>query len=275
MENQEGEFLLDTHEGKIVTVQEREEGGEEDDDEDYTERFITLPEWDANDGFRLMEKFTVELKNPIVRQELSQALNKGKGVFRSFKNVLEQYPEAEKIWFRFKNQKMKSKITSWYNLLMEECGLEPLGDEPEDISLLVLEDFVIREGKVTDGKKAAELHQICMEEIKEKIGFSLFEDMKNFVFPVDLCYIAENANEDLTGLICAVKDTPKSIRICALEVRPEYRGMGIGKTLLEKLLEHVNNQMSVTIDLPVGSEFFSHTLHIEKFIPCITKFIRS
>jgi predicted GNAT family acetyltransferase len=275
MENQNGEFLFDTHEGKIITVQDREELNEEDDDEDYTERFIALPEWSANDGFRLMEKFALELKNPVVKMELSQALNKGKGVFRFFKDVLEQYPESEKLWFRFKNKKMKNKITAWYNLLREEWGLEPLGDEPEDISLLVLEDFVIREGKVTDSKKAAELHQICMEEIKDRVGFSLFEDMKNFVFPVDLCYIAENANEDLTGLICAVKDTSKSMRICALEVKPEYRGMGIGKTLLEKLLEHTNNQMALTIDLPVGSDFFSRVLHMENFKPCITKYIKS
>jgi ribosomal protein S18 acetylase RimI-like enzyme len=275
MENQDGEFLLDTHEGKVITVHEREEGNETDDDEDNTERFISLPEWSANDGYRLMEKFTVELKNPVVRAELSGALSKSKGVFRSFKNVLEQYPEVEKYWFRFKNKKMKNKIISWYNLLREEWGLELLGSEPEDIGLLVLEDFVIREGKVADSKKAAELHSICMDEIKERIGFSLFEDMKNFVFPVDLCYIAENANEELIGLICAVKDTSKSMRICALEVRPEYRGMGIGKTLLEKLLEHANNQQAVTIDLPEGTDFFSKVLHMENFKPCITKYIRS
>jgi predicted GNAT family acetyltransferase len=222
-----------------------------------------------------MEKFTLELKNPVVRSELSLALNKSKGVFRSFKNVLEQYPETEKLWFRFKNKKMKNKITSWYNLLREEWGLEPLGCEPEDISLLVLEDFVIRQGVVSDGEKATALHKLCVDELKEKTGANFFVDINHFVFPVDHCYIAESANGELAGLICAVNDSPASTRIYALEVRPEYRGMGIGKTLLVTLLEKMNNQEIITIDLPAGLDFFSHVLHMEKFKPCVTKFIRS
>jgi hypothetical protein len=46
-----------------------------------------------------MEKFTAGLNNPVARQELTAALNKNKGVFRAFRDVLEQYPEVEKIWF--------------------------------------------------------------------------------------------------------------------------------------------------------------------------------
>ncbi|MDR2730070.1 MAG: GNAT family N-acetyltransferase, partial [Treponema sp.] len=58
-----------------------------------------LPQWGPKDGYRLMEKFTAGLNNPVARQELTAALNKNKGVFRAFRDVLEQYPEVEKIWF--------------------------------------------------------------------------------------------------------------------------------------------------------------------------------
>ena len=136
MENQDGEFLLDTHEGKIIDKNDNEVDGE---------CFIALPEWSSSDGYRIMEKFTAGLKNPIARQELSSALNRNKGVFRSFKDTLEQYPEIEKLWFRFKEREMKNIVVNWYNALREEWGLEPIGAEPEDTSSLVLEDFVLRE----------------------------------------------------------------------------------------------------------------------------------
>jgi GNAT superfamily N-acetyltransferase len=65
------------------------------------------------------------------------------------------------------------------------------------------------------------------------------------------------------------------MKIHALEVKPEFRGMGIGKALLAILLEKINNQSVITIDLPQGFDFFSRALHMENFKPCITKFIRS
>jgi len=64
------------------------------------------------------------------------------------------------------------------------------------------------------------------------------------------------------------------LQITRLEVKPEYRGMGIGKTLLAKLLEKTGGQ-TVTFDLPAGYEYFSRTLHIENFKPVMQKFVRT
>jgi len=262
MENQGGEFLLDTREVKVINA--------DNCNLDDESRYIPIPRWDSNDGFRLMEKFAVELKNPIIRHELSAALNTKRGVFRSFKNALEQYPEAEKMWYNYKSRKMKEDILAWYNALREEWGLEPVGGEPEDISSIVLEDFIFREGKEGDEPNVNALHKLCTEE-KENARFLDKEDQNNISGGVFL--IAETASGEFCGYICAVNNEPY-LRITRLEVKPEYRGMGIGKILLSKLLEKTGEK-SVIFDLSADFEYFSRTLHFENFRPVMQRFVRS
>jgi len=230
-----------------------------------------------------MEKFAVELKNPVIRHELSAALNCKRGVFRSFKNVLEQYGEAEKMWYNYKKSKMKEEVFAWYNALREEWGMEPVGAEPseisEDISAIVQEDFIFREGKEGDAENVKALHKICMDE-NENTRFSagIFPGAQGpNDFPAD-SIIAETASGDFCGYILAVKNGPH-FQITRLEVMPEYRGMGIGKTLLAKLLAKLLSKFtektagkSVVFDLPAGFEYFSRTLHIEGFKPVMQRF---
>ncbi|WP_461256529.1 GNAT family N-acetyltransferase [Treponema sp. R80B11-R83G3] len=228
MENQEGVFVFDAQKNQIVNS-----ANIDNSDKNY----IPLPQWSPKDGYRLMEKFTASLNNPVARQELTAALNKNKGVFRAFRDVLEQYPEVEKIWLKYKAQKIRNKIIGWYNALREEWGLEPVGVEPEDTSSLVLEDFTFKE--------------------------------KN-----DFAITAENAESELTGQIIARAEN-KTLYIETLEVNPEYRGLGLGKTLLAKLLEKADKQnLDVSIDVPKDSDFFSRSLLLENFKPAMQRFIR-
>ena len=273
MENQEGEFLLDTYEGQVIDINNNDYDEEPDYGDD--ERFIALPEWSPRDGFRLMEKFTASLKNPVLRHELSLALNRNKGVFRIFKNVLEQYPEIEKLWFNYKEREMKRVVSAWYNALREEWGLEPIGGEPEDTSPLVLEDFVLREGTISDMEKADTLHKLCVKEREDSEFSAFYESINLFDFPGDLCFIAETANGDFSGFIYAVIDINPTLRIRAIEVKSEYRGLGLGKTLLSKLIEKADEKhLSVTIDLPSDREYFSRTLLLENFKPFVQRFAR-
>jgi len=227
MENQDGIFLLDTEKGIVVDGQKPDH------------RFIALPNWTPSDGFRLMEMFVSTCKNPIARQELSDALNQSKGVFRAFKNVIEQYPEISKQWFYFKEQKMKAEVIVWYNGLREEWGLEPIGEEPEDNSSLIMEDFVFKQKDCSD----------C-----------------------EMCFTAESADGETAGCICAVKDE-SGLYINKLEVNEKYKGMGLGKTLLSKFLEKTEGK-TVTIELPVKSEFFARSLRLEGFRAVSYKFKR-
>ncbi|MCL2444202.1 MAG: UPF0158 family protein [Treponema sp.] len=237
MENQDGEFVLDAQERMVIDINFNEFIEKIDLDD---ERYVSLPEWSSSDGYHLMESFASSLKNPVVRQELSNALNRNKGVFRAFRDVLDQYPEIEKMWYAYKDQKMKNEVISWYNALREEWGLEPIGSEPEDTSSLVLEDFVIK------------------EELR----------INGFVF------YAETADEDFAGTIEAYLDDGV-LCIETLEVEDEYRGLGLGKALLTKLIEKADEEnYDLEIDLPIESEYFSRSLLLENFKPSMQRFIR-
>jgi len=231
MENQDNEFALDSQEGKIVSVFDVND-----------ERYTFLPQWEPKDGFRLMEKFVSSLKNPVARQELTDALNKNKGVFRAFRDVLLQYPEIEKMFNAHKKQKMTTEVLNWYNALREEWGLEPIGAEPEDTSSLVLEDFVIKEEELID--------------------------------PFGLIFYAETANGDYAGELNAYLDEG-ILCIDLFEVEEEYRAMGLGKTLLSKLLQRADaEKLDVSIDVPAETDFFARSLLLENFKPVKQTFIR-
>jgi len=265
MEDQSGEFLLDTEEGVVINADE--EGLDENDGS----RYISLPDWEPSDGFRLMEHFTTGLHNALVREELSAALNRGRGVFRAFKDTLGRYPETEKLWFGYKDRAMKREVVSWYNSLRETWGLELIGEEPEDIAGLALEDFRFRPGAAQDSAPAQELHRACLDDANA----ALYAGMGEWVFPGDICFVAETAGGDFAGYISAARaDT--FLRICALEVQAEYRGLGLGKTLLERLLEQANSEKlpPVIIDLPAGQGHFSRALLRENFTPCVQRYCR-
>jgi ribosomal protein S18 acetylase RimI-like enzyme len=226
-----------------------------------------------------MERFAAALRNPLVREELSGALNRGKGVFRAFKNILSGHPETEKLWFAFKEREMKREILRWYNGLREEWGLQRIGDEPEETGDLVLEDFRFRRGTEADESAAAELHRFCTEEIQNaaaenRTGF-LIGDMP-WAFPGDLSLMAETVGGEFAGYISVIGRAP-SFHVCALEIKPGYRGLGIGEALVSRLLsaartEQTTQMTQISADLPVGAEGFSRALLRESFKPCFTRY---
>ena len=261
MEDQEGFFFIDCQEGLVVNEDDVLEDIKNDAD-----RFISLPEWDSSDGFRLMERFTASFRNPLVRNELSTALNQGRGVFRSFKNTMNRYPEVEKLWFSYKEREMKREIIRWYNALREEWGLEKIGLEPEETDDLILEDFRFRDFKESDQAAAAELHLICLEELPENDWPKKIKGDENFALT------AESMNGEFAGYITADRVGQK-LYIYNLEVKPEYRGLGIGKALLELLLEKISTSSvsQVFLDIPFKQEGFTRVLVREGFSPFITR----
>jgi ribosomal protein S18 acetylase RimI-like enzyme len=264
MENQDDNSVFDTLKRTIIN--------HEFDVTENDNRYIALPSWKARDGYRLMEHFTASLRNPIVSEELSKALNSGRGVFRLFKNVLSQYPQTEKQWFMYKEREMKKEVIAWYNAYREILGLELIGPEPDDTSSLILEDFFIRDGLISDSEKASSLHKSCMSEKKEN---RVFEEMNPCVFPGDICLVSETKESDFAGYICACKKNNSSIHISTIEVVPEYRGLGLGETMLSKLMDKINEMKieNITIDVPDGMEKLSQNLQTRGFIPFVKRFI--
>jgi hypothetical protein len=269
MENQDDDSVFDTLDCTIINY---DCDFENDDSEDG--RYINLPPWTTQDGYRLMEHFTASLKNPVAREELSKALNSGKGVFRLFKNVLSQYPKIEKNWFVYKEKEMKKEVIAWYNTHREIWGLELIGPEPDDTSSLILEDFYIREGSASDFDNAFSLHKFCMSERKEK---DVFEDMNPYVFPGDICFVSETGEGDFAGYICAIKKNYSDMHISTVEVVPEYRGLSLGETMLSKMTDKIHEMKieNITIDVPDGIVKLSQNLQTHGFIPCVRRYIYS
>ncbi|MDR1301329.1 MAG: GNAT family N-acetyltransferase [Treponema sp.] len=268
MEDQEGEFLLDTQEGVVV-----EKGTvfvEDRDTNRGTGRYIALPAWHSADGYRLMERFAAGYKNTLIRTGLTAALAQGKGVFRAFKDTLNGYPEAEKRWFAFKTREMKLKIIRWYNALRDAWGLERIGTEPEETDDLVLEDFMFRKPHSQDLAAAAELHHRIREEGNQPGAACLPE-------PQDasggLALVAETGGGDFAGYI-ATTCIGKTLYIHALEVKPEYRGLGIGEALFSRVLDTLDHAAisRVSMDLPVEAEWFSRVLLRKSFTPWVTRY---
>jgi GNAT superfamily N-acetyltransferase len=267
MEDQDGEFLVDTQKGIVISA-----GDEEFDGDAEEGRYISLPEWDSSEGFRMMEHFTAALRNALVREELSAALNRSRGVFRAFKDTLSQYPETEKLWFAYKEREMKRVVISWYNALRESWGLELIGEEPEDIAGLAMEDFCFREGSAADTPQAEKLHKSCIGESNSADVLSC-----EWVFPGDISFVVLTAGGDFAGYVSARRMSDTLLRVCALETEQEYRGMGLGKTLIARLIEKADslNIANVIIDLPSEQDFFSCALLRESFKPCVTRYCRS
>jgi GNAT superfamily N-acetyltransferase len=261
MEDQQGEFFVDTQDGVVA-------GGPDFDLDDLSgeDRFIDLPEWDSSEGYRLMEHFAAGCKNQVIRHKLSAALDRGKGVFRAFKDALGPHPEAEQLWFAFKEREMRKAILRWYNVLREEWGLERIGGEPEETEELVFEDFRFREAGAGDEIAAVKLHNECLAAYARVGG-------EDWVFPGALALVAETGGGDFTAYISAVRNAG-ILRIAALEVRPEYRGLGIGKALLSRLLERIDpgEVSEVLIDLPAEAEGFSRVLFRESFTPYASRY---
>jgi ribosomal protein S18 acetylase RimI-like enzyme len=272
MEDQEGEFLVDTREGMVaggVDFDFDEEANPDDEGPEREERFIPLPSWDSSDGYRLMERFAAGFRNPLIRAELTGALNQGKGVFRAFKDALGRYPEAEKRWFMYKEREMKREILRWYNGLREEWGLERIGGEPEETGDLLLEDFRFRDAAGGDEGPAAELHRVCRGDCGAGAG----PEGGAWVFPGDLALAAETGGGEFAGYVSAAL-RGGALYVAALEVRPEYRGLGIGEALLSRLMEEASRRgfAGITMDLPAAVEGFSRVLLRESFRPCLTRY---
>jgi len=294
MEDQEGDFMLDTVEGVVAGGLDGPDFFDEDlDDEDGEggERYISLPEWDSSDGFRLMERFAASFRNPMVREELSSALSQGRGVFRAFKNVLGRHPEVEKLWYSFKEKEMKREVIRWYNGLLEEWGLEQIGIEPEDTDDLVTEDFSFRPLRRDDIFLVESLHRQCLKEFGENIaeagpsdmGLSepgpLIETIINEANVFSGCsgsssgIVAESSGGEFAGYISGVLND-STLYIQSLEVKDEFRGLGVGETMLARFLDSFdpNEVNNAFLDLPSWAEGFSRVLLRESFKPYTVRY---
>jgi hypothetical protein len=136
MEDQTEDALIDLESGRIAYPGVDPDFPEDADQvEDYSdnERWASLPVWSSAQGFRLMERFTDGLADPLSRKRLSHALTQRKGVFRAFKEALLEFPELETVYFRYKDGEMRRHIRHWYAELRSEGQETAEGQGPSPV----------------------------------------------------------------------------------------------------------------------------------------------
>jgi len=242
MENQQSEHVLDTLKLQVLPAAKVLPEALELED-----RVIPIPEWTSVDGFRLMEGFVSGLHNPLMREELRYILQSGRGVFRQFKDFLRQRKDVERLWYRFKEREMRRRVYEWYNQLRDFWGLEPLAWEATDDTFtkdLVLWDFEFKSLSPDYYSQIPEWdRQFFYETYPEFDSDTLAllytryrrhlptleqDDSSRF-------WAAYTAGGDLAGFLW-YRNLEAYDEIIQLGVFEDYRGLGIGKTLLNQVV---------------------------------------
>lgn len=248
MEDQHSRFLIHLESGRILPA------GELENDAEQADRYVEVPAWRPIDGYNLMERFLVGLRNPLYRGELRSALSSGSGVFRKFKDILRQSPELERLWFAFKGREMRKVIRGWYNDQRELAGLDRLGPEPEETGELILEDFIIRPAEERHLEAARALDRQVFAELLGGAGSDrpaarldgLYRRARSaapdLLAPESCLLVAETPQGELAGFAWGVEDEEPleglaRIRLVQLAVAASMRGLGLGNMLLERFLQ--------------------------------------
>lgn len=265
MENQKETFLLDSDQPAIIARENKSKA---------IGTVHELPLWEPSDGYRLMEQFVLSLRNPVYREHLSSILHCGSGVFRKYKDALNQRPDIERMWFSFKDQEMRRRVSGWYNALRMEWGLDALELEFNGEYSPVLTDFSIAE---EDGSHL-ELINAYDKEAFEELYFSYPEDYISDLFrrsrdgfepevsAESSIYTAESPDSDIVGFIwisSEVLDKGTTVgRVRQIYIIPEYRGLGLAEKLKEKAMEDnkLKDSDIVEIDIPSKADFLKNDL---------------
>ncbi|MCZ8519877.1 UPF0158 family protein [Paenibacillus caseinilyticus] len=119
-------YYYDVVTGEIDTKSpddlEWDDEGAFDEDEDLhpEERYLRIPERSSRDGYERMEDFVHTIVPGPVKKALLRALEGRKGVFRRFKDKLDEYPEVQQRWYAYEEEKNREAVIDW----LESEGFE-------------------------------------------------------------------------------------------------------------------------------------------------------
>ena len=255
MEDQQHSYYVHRRSGELVREEEIEEDEGQEGIEDL---FVPIPEWQPAHGFLLMEKFVARLRNPLLRDQLNDALASGRGVFRKFKDILKTSRGTEHVWFNFKERELRRVVRRWYNDQRELAGLERLEEEPEEID--GLEDLLGSDFAVIPGQ---EQHLDAVRKLDETAFTARFPDadphraadifreiragLPDLAAKDSLLLVAETADQDFAGFVWAVESTDalvpgRILQVHQLAVVQRYQGMGLGTMLLKRIIAEARDR---------------------------------
>ncbi len=221
---------------------------------DATDRYIRIPEWTSIDGFKVMEHFVSSLHLPLAKEALHEVLFAGKGVFRNFKNILKEYPEAEKQWFAFKQRVLKERIVQWYNVLRDFWGLERIEGEPEETENLIFDDFTFREyEEMLDMEHVLQAESMAIQDLEQSFPqeFSVIAKALYAKHKLDLkteqhiTMCCTNIAGDFSGVLSVLpvaEPAKNAVIVTFFFILPAWRGLGIGKELFLYCLQELNKR---------------------------------
>jgi hypothetical protein len=114
------EYFLNTETGELFPEDELPGWGEEEKTPDDLP-LVSVPGADPAEGFRDMEDFVRGVEDPACRSTLNRALG-GQGSFSRFRDALSAYPEERERWFKFKEDRVRSRVLEW----LADNGIEPI-----------------------------------------------------------------------------------------------------------------------------------------------------
>jgi ribosomal protein S18 acetylase RimI-like enzyme len=255
MEDQHNDYRVRRDSGELLREDEIEQ---EQTPEEGEDPFLPIPEWHPVDGFLMMEKFVARLRNPLLRDQLKDALASGRGVFRKFKDILKASPEVERIWFVFKERELRKIVWQWYNDNRELVGLERLEEEPEpteDLEDLLTSDFAIVPVQSRHLEALRKLDESAFsarfpEAEPGRVSDLYRESRGDLPDPASggsLAFAAETPEEDFAGFVWAVEQTDpliagRILRVQQLAVVQRYQGVGLGSMLLRRLMAEARDR---------------------------------
>ena len=253
LENQEQQFLVDAAQNKLVEKTDGLKGDEE--------FFYNLPEWDSAAGFKLREEFVTNLNSPLAHEALQGVLHSGRGVFRNFRNVIKEYPEVEKKWHIYKNNKMMCYINDWYNNLREVWGLEKLDYVPEADDSLIHDDFSFTAYSRENKKELVlqmnavfrERNENLNQELAQAIYNIWLEQFESAETKNELGFICRSFSNDFAGCITVSQVSQKQEKVMVLTslfVPEAFRGLGIGTELINMCLSELKKLGKTWLILP-------------------------
>lgn len=213
--------------------------------QDMSENLALPPDWTSEDGFKILETFALRSSNIVLKKALQKVLGRGKGVFKSYKALLAEFPEEETRFRLYKQAVMKRKIESWLNDQREIAGLARLGSEPEELDELPDFEFQFESFPIhaAMAECSAFLESFFLDELpglpceiqayeKSELVFFMMNyehSAKAFTFRV--------AEGDLIALLIALPvpaNTKPLGLVRFIGTLRDFRGMGLELRLLEE-----------------------------------------
>ncbi len=257
MEDQQHSYYVHRHSGELVREEEIDVDADEP-QQGIEDPFVPIPEWQPVHGFLLMEKFVARLRNPLLREQLKDALASGRGVFRKFKDILKTSREAEHVWFNFKERELRQVVRRWYNDQRELAGLERLEEEPEEVN--GLEDLLGSDFAILPGQ---ERHLDAVRELDETAFAARFPDadarrvadfwresrasLSDLSAKDSILLVAETPEQEFAGFVWAVENMDvlvpgRILQVHQLAVVQRYQGMGLGAMLLRRIIAEARDR---------------------------------